>query len=115
MRRDKAHAAHIGSERVHLVDSVGSLEAVFAPPQVQYRKLVRRARLVLRMLEIRASYPVALLLEIADQMVPDEPTGPRYQDSLHERLLPTDREIKPALELTAVAAIIPTYWRADDS
>src|SRR3984957_9135883 len=94
MGRDESHASHIGGERIHLVDSIGGLQAVFPTAQVQLRKIVRRARLIFGVFQIRAAYPVALFLEITHQMVADKATSSRNQDSLHS-VLPSDVRLNP--------------------
>src|SRR5277367_6721337 len=86
MRRDEPHASHVGGERIHLVDSVGGFQAVFPTTQIQLRKIVSCARLIFGVFQIRAAYPVALFLEITHQMVADEATSSRNQDSLHSVL-----------------------------
>src|ERR1700727_294125 len=109
MRRDETHASHVGGECVHLVDSIGGFQAVFPTAQVLHRKVVRRARLIFGVFQIRAAYPVALFLEITHQMVADEATSSRNQDSLHS-VLPSGVRPDPPSRTAHTR-----YWRADDS
>src|SRR5258708_23175615 len=95
MRRDIPHSTHVGGERVHLVDAVGGLQAIFPTAQVQQRKIVRRTRLIFGMFQISAAYPVALFLEIPHQMMADEPTGSCDKNSLHVGFPPRAKLTRP--------------------
>ena len=72
---DEAHAAHVGRERVDLVDAAGGFEAVFPAAQVEEHEFVGLGRLVFRVLEIDAAHPVAAPLEVVDEVVADEAAG----------------------------------------
>ena len=63
VRRDEAHAAHVGRERVDVVDAAGvACEAVVPAAEVEELELVGVDVGVLGLLEVDAAHPVALRL-----------------------------------------------------
>ena len=101
--RDEAHPAHVGRERVDVVDAAGRLEGLLAQAQVADLELVGVDRGVLGHLEVDAADPVAALLEVGHQVVADEAAGSGHEDSLHDpnslralRAYPLPRRGRPA-------------------
>ena len=56
-------------------------QAVLPAAQIEQLELVGRGRRVLRVLEIDAAHPVALLLQMSDQMMADEAAGAGDQNA----------------------------------
>src|SRR5579864_639366 len=81
VRLDEPDSAHIGRQVVDLVDALGGLEGVLPAPEVQLKELMRMCCLVFRLLEIDAAHPVAAFHERAAQMMADEATRTRDEDS----------------------------------
>ena len=79
---DEAHAAHVGCQRIDLVDPACGLETVGPSAQVDDLELVGIGLGILGKLDVRAAYPVAVPLEQRHQVVPDESSGPRDENPL---------------------------------
>jgi len=75
---DVADATHVRRQVVHLVDFPGGDQAVVETAEVQELELVARAHLVLRVLDVDAPHPVALIHQVLHQMVPDKASGTRH-------------------------------------
>ena len=81
MRADEPHAAHIGGQRVYLLDAARRLQAVLPAPQIQHLKLVGGGRRVFRILQVSAAHPVTSRLQIIHQVMADETAGTGHQNS----------------------------------
>jgi hypothetical protein len=80
VRRDVSDASHIGGEVVQLIDTTACREqAIVSLAQVEDLELIGRASLVLGMLEIHATNPVALPLQPIYKVVTDKTTCTRYE------------------------------------
>src|SRR5579859_7241345 len=73
--RNEAHPAHIGSQRIYLVNAAGSRLAILPTPQVELDKLIGVAGVKLGKLDVGAPDPVSLLLQIRHQMMADKTSG----------------------------------------
>src|SRR6266568_1514438 len=69
---DEAHAAHVRSEGVDLLDSLGCLEAVLPANEVEQEELIRPRGRVFGLLDVHTPDPVAQLLQVRNQVVSDE-------------------------------------------
>jgi hypothetical protein len=69
---DVADAAHVRGEIVDLVHAVDRLAAIIHLAQVEEAELIRRAGLVLRVLDIDSSDPITSILEVIDKMEADK-------------------------------------------
>src|SRR5438093_2280597 len=87
MRRDVAHAAHVGRERVHLVHFVGGAVRVLRLTQIDLQELVGGRRGVFRLLRVDAAHPIAALFQKADEMVADEAARAGDEHARHPRFL----------------------------
>jgi hypothetical protein len=76
-------------QRIDVLDLLHGLETVVPAAQVEEEELVGGRGRVLGALQVDAANPVPLLLEIAHQMMADEPAGPGDDRSAlsHELLL----------------------------
>ena len=83
---DEAHPAHVGGQRVDVVDAAGGLEGLLAQPEIEELELVGVDRGVLGLLEVDAAHPVAALLEVGHEVVADEPAGAGHEYSLHDQI-----------------------------
>src|SRR5205085_6769596 len=86
IRRYEPHASHVGSEGVHLVDATGGDEAVVPTPKVEDLELVGRRLAELGPLRVDAPDPVALALQVGEEVTADEPAGTRHHDPVHARV-----------------------------
>jgi hypothetical protein len=77
-----ADPPHICGEIVDLVNDSGCLLAVAELSQIQNLKLVSRAGLVFRVLNVYSSYPESICLEALNQMVPYKTPGSGHKYSL---------------------------------
>ena len=73
--RDKAHPPHVGSESIDVFHALNGLLAGLPAAEVEQFKLVGGGGGELRLLDIHAADPVALLLQISDEVVADEAAG----------------------------------------
>src|SRR6185503_9183367 len=75
VRRDVAHAAHVGGERVDVIDAGSRGARVRRLAQIEDEELVGGRALVLGALDVDAADPVPLAFQIADEMMADESAG----------------------------------------
>ena len=61
MGRDETHAAHVGSQRVDVVDAACGLEAIIPATQVQQFEFVGSRGFKLRLFDVDAAHPVTAL------------------------------------------------------
>jgi hypothetical protein len=80
---DETHPAHVRGKRVDMVDTPGSLQAAVQPAQVEHLELVGVRVRVLRKLLVHPSHPVALLLQVGDEVAADEAAGAGDENLLH--------------------------------
>src|SRR5262249_49702198 len=80
---DEHHATHIGTQGIDFIDSVGRLQAILPSALVKLQKLVSTTRLIFRRFQIGPSHPVALPLQVLNQMMADEATGSSYKCFCH--------------------------------
>ena len=80
LRADVANAAHVRRQLVDILDASNHALAGVRDPEVGDDKLVRRAWLKLRVLDVGSSNPETLLLQSAHEVVSDESAGPRDQN-----------------------------------
>ena len=93
VRRDEAHAAHVGGERIHLVDVARRLQTVVPPPQIEDFELVCVDIGEFRILEIDSAYPVSALFQIRDKMMTDEATSPCNENTFHVPSTPQTSDV----------------------
>ena len=79
--RDGAHAAHVGGQRIDVVDAARGQQALVEAAEVSQLEFVRVPNGVLGKAGVHPSHPVAPLLQRRDEMVPDEAAGPRDQNT----------------------------------
>ena len=79
VRRDVTHAAHVGGERVDVIDALGRLETALAVTQIEKQELVGLGIRVFGRLHVDTPNPVAALFERADEVVADETAGARHK------------------------------------
>src|SRR5258707_14235442 len=60
--RNKAQAANIRVKGIDVIDAIGSLEAIFPPPQVEKFELVRRGFSEFRQFNTDSANPIAFFL-----------------------------------------------------
>ena len=84
--RDEAHPPHVGREGVDVLDRLPvvrarGLQAVGPAAEVQQLELVGARLLELGPLDVDAADPVALVLEVVDEVVADEATSTGHEDA----------------------------------
>ena len=79
---DEADPAHLGGEAIDLLDPPSRQEAVVELAEVEDLELVGTAGGVLGELLVDPTDPVALVLEVIDEVVADEATGAGDEDAL---------------------------------
>ena len=79
MAGDESHAAHVGRQRVDFVDAARGLQAVVPAAQVEQLEFVGVRRAVFRALEVDAAHPVAVALQVRDQVMADEAARSGHQ------------------------------------
>jgi len=86
-RVDESHPAHVRGQLVHLVERAVAQRqcraAVRRLTQVQHTELVGRGRGKLVLLDIHAAHPIALSLQLLDQVSADETTRSTYDCFFH--------------------------------
>ena len=80
VRRNKSHAAHIGSQCINFLHATSSLKAIVPPSQVEQLEFVGIDWAKLWILDINATHPITLLPQVRNQMVVNEPTSACDQD-----------------------------------
>src|SRR5271154_2578642 len=85
VRADEAHPAHVGRQRIDMIDIARGFHAILPGAQIYYREFVGFSGCILRLPDVRAPHPAAPLLEKANQVMPDEAARARYQNSSAHR------------------------------
>src|SRR5215475_9452243 len=79
---DISDAAHVRGQAVNMVDlTTGCKKTVVVPPQVKNFELIRVGWFVVGILEVNATYPMALMFQTVYQVMADEASGPSYNSS----------------------------------
>jgi hypothetical protein len=79
--RDEAHAAHVGGQRIDVVDAAGGQQALVEAAEVAQLELVGVRVGVLGTGDVHPPHPVAPLLQRRDEVVADEAAGPCDQNT----------------------------------
>ena len=77
---DKTDAAHIGRQRINMINPASGLQAGIPTAKVKNLEFVRGSRFVFGVLYVYASNPVTAIDQGASKMVADKATGARYQN-----------------------------------
>src|SRR5438034_11319280 len=81
IRRDVAHAAHVGRQRVHVIHGVRGVPRIRRLAEIADDELVGATRRVLRTFQIDAAHPMTLLREMRHEVVADESARAGHEDS----------------------------------
>ena len=90
MGRDVAHPAHVGGERVDLINARRRLHAGLDRAQVADDELVRLRARELGRLQVDAAHPVPVRLQVRHEVVADEPPCPGHENTRFRHHIPTN-------------------------